>query len=89
MADDFDADIPALINDALSPLPDGAPPLPGADPAIRVFSRVVRMSQLTRAGADIFDSPAVKTLRLAGFTGGALALLHKLVELGLRLFGVL
>ncbi|WP_246139388.1 hypothetical protein [Falsiphaeobacter marinintestinus] len=89
LAEDFAADIPALINDALLPLPDGAPRLPGADPAVRTFNRVSKMALLFKKGAEVFDSPQVKTLRLVGLAGGGAVFFGKLVELGLRMFGVL
>ena len=104
LAEDFEQDIPELINDARLPLPDGAPPLPGADAATRVFSRVSNMAllqeqygKLTRKGAEWFDSDTRKTVQLAGLVGGgAIAAgvnfgpkLLELVQIGLRLLGVL
>lgn len=104
LAEDFARDIPELINDAVTPLPDGAPPLPGADAATRVFSRVSKMAllqdqygKLTRKGAELFDSDTRKTLQLAGMVGGgaitaAVAIgpkLFELVQIGLRVLGVL
>lgn len=100
LAEDFEQDIPELINDALLPLPDGVPPLPGADVATRVFSRVSKMAlvwekyeKAKRAGAEAWDSDLVKTLRLAGFAIGGVtgvsAVLYGLVQIGLRLLGVL
>jgi hypothetical protein len=44
LAEEWRADIPALINDAIGPVPDTAPRLPGADTATRVGSRVAKMS---------------------------------------------
>lgn len=90
MQEDFKQDIPRLINDAMLPLPSGAPPLPGVEEATRVFSRVARIQPVyqstTEKGAATFDSKPVKTLRL-----GLLAsqLIDALVLLGLRIFGVL
>lgn len=100
LADDFEADIPELINDALLPLPDGAPPLPGADVTTRVFSRVSKMALLVQNGKDLvkkgaqaFDSDIAKSVRLAGLvisaTGGAVGILYSLVQIGLRILGVL
>ncbi|EBA07110.1 hypothetical protein [Sagittula stellata] len=90
MKEDFERDIPKLINDALTPLPNGAPPLPGMDEATRIFSRVaktrVRISDIPETGARIFDSKGFKTVRL-GMTVSRL--LSALVTLGLQLFGVL
>ncbi|UWQ47616.1 hypothetical protein K3719_05305 [Leisingera aquaemixtae] len=104
LAVDFARDIPELINDARLPLPEGAPSLPGADAATRVFSRVSKMAllqeqygKLTRKGAEWFDSDTRKTVQLAGLVGGgAIAAwvnfgpkLLELVQIGLRLLGVL
>ncbi|MCE8553738.1 hypothetical protein KBY29_05410 [Ruegeria pomeroyi] len=100
MAEDFAEDIPALVNDALLPLPSGAPPLPGADAAIRVFGRVSRMAmlrddanKLTRKGAKTFDSDLVKTVRLADLatklSDGIWGLLYAIIQIGLRIFGAL
>ena len=64
MAEDFAQDIPELINDALTPLPSGAPPLPGADASTRVFNRVSKMrllkDEVSAKGASIFDSKEFK-----------------------------
>lgn len=89
LADDFATDIPVLINDALLPLSDGAPRLPGADPGVRVFNRVSKMALLYEKGAEAFDSPQIKTIRLVGLAGGVGAFLAQLVRLGLKLFGVI
>ncbi|WP_422048639.1 hypothetical protein [Shimia sp.] len=100
MAEDFAEDIPELINDAVLPLPSGAPRLPGADASTRIFSRVSKMALLSektkaglKKGAEAFDSDLVKTIQLAGVTiglgAGAVGFLYKLVEIGLRVFGVL
>ncbi|SLN42885.1 hypothetical protein PSJ8397_02182 [Pseudooctadecabacter jejudonensis] len=89
LQEDFADDIPQLINDATLPLPTGAPPLPGADEATRIFSRVSRMKliydDLTEKGATVFDSKGFKTARL-GLTIGAM--LSALVSLGLLIIGV-
>ncbi|UWQ34965.1 hypothetical protein K3555_06020 [Leisingera sp. M527] len=100
LAGDFEQDIPELINDALLPLPGGAPPLPGADAATRVFSRAARMALLsdaakglTKKGAKAFDSDLSKSIRLAGLAisvvGGVGGVLYAVVRIGLRVFGVL
>ncbi|WP_167687363.1 hypothetical protein [Pseudooceanicola sp. HF7] len=111
MADDFARDIPQLINDATTPLPSSAPPLPGVDESMRIFHRTSRMkvllndesdkgeailgksnAALTEAlarSAKTFDSPAVKTIRLAYLAKDTAVLLWKIVEIGLKLFGVL
>ncbi|MEC8196530.1 MAG: hypothetical protein VX228_09470, partial [Pseudomonadota bacterium] len=100
LAKDFADDIPELINDAVLPLPSGAPPLPGADVSTRIFSRVSKMALLAEKvekglakGAQPFDSDLAKTIRLAGMgigvAGGVAAFLYNLVQIGLRLFGVI
>ncbi|WP_260100847.1 hypothetical protein [Phaeobacter inhibens] len=104
LAEDFAQDIPELINDATLPLANGAPSLPGADAATRVFSRVSKMALLkdqydtfTRKGAEWFDSDTRKTVQLAGLVGGGVIAigvkfgpkLLELVQIGLRLLGVL
>ncbi|WP_260093340.1 hypothetical protein [Phaeobacter inhibens] len=104
LAEEFAQDIPELINDATLPLANGAPPLPGADAATRVFSRVSKMTLLkdqydtfTRKGAEWFDSDTRKTVQLAGLVGGGVIAigvkfgpkLLELVQIGLRLLGVL
>ncbi|WP_226892534.1 hypothetical protein [Phycobacter azelaicus] len=100
MAEDFAEDIPELINDAVLPLPTGAPVLPGADATTRIFSRVSKMAllvdnakKLAKTGAQTFDSDLVKTIRLGGLTvttlGGVSAILYNLVQIGLRILGVL
>jgi hypothetical protein len=44
LAEEWRADIPALINDAVGPVKKNAPMLPGADAATRVGSRAAKMS---------------------------------------------
>ncbi|MEP2717712.1 hypothetical protein [Pseudophaeobacter sp.] len=100
LAGDFETDIPELINDALLPLPDAAPPLPGADVTTRIFSRVSKMAlliqngkDLAQKGAEAFDSDVVKSIRLAGLAisvmGGIGGILFALVKVGLNILGVL
>ncbi|WP_254054816.1 hypothetical protein [Pseudophaeobacter sp. EL27] len=100
LADDFGTDIPELINDTLLPLPDGAPPLPGADTTTRIFSRISKMALLIQNGKDLaqkgaktFDSGIVKSVRLAGLaisvTGGIGGIVFALVKVGLKILGVL
>ncbi|SCZ53280.1 hypothetical protein SAMN04488118_102115 [Epibacterium ulvae] len=93
LADDFAADISELLNDAITPPSNGAPALPGADVSTRIFSRASKMALLVdqiqaleAKGADVFDSNRAKSLRLASGIG---AFLYSLVQIGLRLFGVL
>lgn len=90
LADDWETDIPQLINDATLPLPSGAPPLPGADEATRIFSRAAKIKLsydgLVSKGAEAFDSKTVKTVRLGLTFGG---ILSALIGMGLRLFGLI
>ncbi|MFK7868469.1 MAG: hypothetical protein AB8B58_04430 [Roseobacter sp.] len=93
LAEDFNEDIPALINDNLLPLPTGAPGLPAADPATRVFNRVSKMSlileDLKARGAEAFDSPGNKTVRLVAQYGAFSAILWEVLKIGLRAIGVI
>ena len=89
LADDFAQDIPELINDARLPLPDGAPLLPGADAATRIFSRSSKMAPLWEKLNAAHDGKVhrIATMGLAAYAVSEL--LVKLVSLGLRLLGVL
>ena len=89
LAEDFEQDIPELINDALRPLPDGAPPLPGAGAATRVFSRVSKMALVWERGEALHDSKEGKTARMIVFGVNVGEMLYGLVQIGLRLLGVL
>ncbi|MGJ8596715.1 hypothetical protein [Sulfitobacter sp.] len=53
LTDDWENDIPALINTSVGPLPSGAPALPGADEATRIFSRAAKISILLRTSEVI------------------------------------
>ncbi len=90
MADDFAADIPELVNDALWPLPDGAPRLPAAGPAVRVFGRVSRMQLSIKKYPEILTkiekSPSYRSLKITKDVAWALGIV---IALGLRVFGVL
>ncbi|WP_291732541.1 hypothetical protein [Leisingera sp. F5] len=89
LAEDFEQDIPELINDALLPLPNGAPKLPGADAATRIFSRSSKMAPLWEKLNAAHDGKVhrIATMGLAAYAVSEL--LVKLVSLGLRLLGVL
>ncbi|WP_424944765.1 hypothetical protein [Aliiroseovarius crassostreae] len=90
LAEDWAHDIPQLINDAVTPLPSGAPPLPGAEEATRIFSRTAKMKlsydAIVSKGASAFDSKTMKTVRLGLTLGGVLT---ALVSMGLRVFGLI
>ncbi len=93
MAEDFAEDIPQLINDALLPLPNGAPPLPAMDPAVRVFGRVSRMAMMMQKSGEIVEtihnSKGYKALGIVARGVKITAYLYFLVSIGLRLFGIL
>lgn len=44
LAEEWQLDIRELINDAVGPVPNHAPPLPAADAATRIFSRAAKIS---------------------------------------------
>ncbi|WP_127115888.1 hypothetical protein [Shimia sediminis] len=81
LADDWQYDIPQLINDATTPLPSGASPLPGADETTRIFSRAAKMSLLMKSAKIVHaidNGAAYKATAIA-------LLLKELVTLGLKL----
>ncbi len=82
LADDWDHDIPTLINDATGPLPSGAPALPGADEATRIFSRVAKISILIRTTKAIKSHPLYES-------GEVLLTLKDLILLGATIFALL
>ncbi len=93
MAEDFAEDIPQLINDALLPLPNGAPPLPAVDPAVRMFGRVSRMAMMMQKSGEIVEaihnSRGYKALGIVARGVKITTYLSLLVSIGLRLFGIL
>lgn len=89
MQEDFADDVPELINDAIGPVPRTAPPLPGVT---RTFGRAAEMrKQLTVKGRleKIVASPAFLAATVITTTAGLFGVISKLVEIGLRVFGVL
>jgi hypothetical protein len=77
LADDWEHDIPALINTSMGPLPSGAPALPGADEATRIFSRVAKISILLQTSEVIHaidNSAPYKAAGIAVTVGGLVAL---------------
>lgn len=64
----------------------GAPALPGE---VRLFSRVAKMARLAEGIRRIDNSAAYKGARIVTTAASASALLYTLVQIGLRLFGVL
>ncbi len=89
LAKDFTDDIPELINDAMLPLRSGAPQLPGADASTRIFSRVSKMALLCEKGAKTLDSKEIKTVRLGHLVYTIGEFLFAIVQMGLRLLGVI
>ncbi len=82
LAEDWQHDIPQLINDATLPMPTGAPPLPGADETTRVFSRVAKISLLIRSTKAIKSHPLYES-------GEVLLTLTSLIGLGATIFALL
>jgi len=93
MAEDFAEDIPQLINDALLPLPNGAPPLPAVDPAVRMFGRVSRMAMMMQKSGEVVEqvekSKSFRALKIVKMGVSFYGWLSSLVSIGLRLFGIL
>ncbi|WP_139279239.1 hypothetical protein [Roseovarius marisflavi] len=82
LAEEWQHDIPQLINDATLPLPSGAPPLPGADEATRIFSRVAKIALHLKAAEVVH-----RIDQGAAYKATAIALmLRELVKLGFGLF---
>ena len=89
LARDFAEDIPSLINDSLLPVPEISPSLPGADAATRLFSRASNMALLLEKASEWHDSKTAMVVRL-GMQGVSVSgFLYRLVQLGLKLLGVL
>ncbi len=82
LADQFREDIPELVNDAIGPVPDWAPKLPGADPATRIFGRVSRMSIILRSSTEALDAVAA---RLGMTRGEVIGIFVSLAGLGISL----
>lgn len=81
LADDWQHDIRQLINDATTPLPSGAPPLPGADETTRIFSRAAKISLLMKSSEIVH-----KIDGSAGYKAARIVLtISGLVTLGLML----
>ena len=89
LARDFAEDIPSLINDSLLPVPDGAPALPGADAATRLFSRASKMVLIRDKLAEWHDSKTGKAVTLGMLGVSVSGVLYAVVQLGLKLLGVI
>jgi len=89
IADDFKQDIPALINTSVGPSGDYAPPLPAVT---RTFGRITRISQEMEQ-EDTFErirkTKAFARAEVIVVGGSFITLMNELVQIGLRLFGVL
>lgn len=82
LAEEWKQDIPQLINDATTPLPSGAPSLPGAEEATRIFNRAAKISLLLKSKDIIHSidgSAGYKAARI-------LTTVTALVSLGLMIF---
>jgi len=82
LAEEWRQDIPALINDAIGPVPDTAPRLPGADEATRIFSRAAKIGVLLRI-KTVIDRVSESTPYKAATILGTIA---TLVSAGIALF---
>lgn len=85
LAEEWEQDIPALVNDAIGPLPDSAPRLPGADEATRVFSRAAKIAvwlRMVKVINAIDGSAGYKAGRILTTVGA-------LVGIGLKVLGIL
>ncbi len=89
LEEDFAGDIPQLLNSSVGPLPTGAPALPGVDASMRVFSRVSRIKLLLSKVHEMHDGKVHRIGTMALTTAGVGTLLYKLVQVGLRVLGVL
>lgn len=85
LSDEWEHDIPSLINTSVGPLPSGAPALLGADEATRIFSRAAKISLVMRSGDVIEAIDRSATYKSAGIV----ATLSTLVALGLELFALI
>lgn len=78
LAEEWDQDIPALINDAIGPVSGTAPRLPGADEATRIFSRVSKIAILWRKTPEIVkrikSSPGYAAAEIVLTVSGIIAL---------------
>jgi hypothetical protein len=80
------------IHHRLLTLPSGAPRLPGADASARVFGRVAKMTLIARTGAAIHQTDghaAIKSIKIGKAVCDFGGFLTWLVNLGLKIFGVL
>jgi hypothetical protein len=75
--------VPPVFNDAIGPVPNTAPRLPGADAATRVFSRAAKMSNLLKLAEIVHridGSAGYKALRIV-------ATVASIVLIGIALIG--
>lgn len=86
LAEEWGQDIPALVNDALGPVPTSAPRLPGADEATRIFGRAARMAVLLQKSSDLIH----KIDGSAGYKAARIATtISALVGLGIAAFSIM
>jgi hypothetical protein len=80
---------PPLYNDAIYPVPARPADAKPLMAEYRAFSRISKIAQLQDAIDAATASRAMRVVNATASLGGVGALLYKLVEIGLRLFGVL
>jgi hypothetical protein len=89
LQEDFAQDIPQLLNTSTGPLPNGAPPLPSVDASLRTFTRVSRIKLLIDKIGDWHDGKTHKAATMLLGATGIGKLLYELIQIGLKVLGVL
>ncbi|SMX29394.1 hypothetical protein TRP8649_03528 [Pelagimonas phthalicica] len=88
LEEDFAEDIPQLLNTSVGPLPTGSPALPGVDASMRVFSRAAKIMSMEDKIDKMHDGKAHRSATMANTVWGLGGMLYKILQIGLRLFGV-
>jgi len=84
LREQFESDFKRLINDAIGPLPEGAPPLPAPDPAMRMANRIAKVSLMVRldeAVKKLKKNPLYNAGEVATQTAALVALFYKVFTL--------
>ncbi len=93
LRDDFARDLKELMKNATNPPVGRVPPLSGVDESYRLYGRVAKMEPIyQRIGKQLeeaLQNEVVKGVAINITTAEVLLILQKLVELGLRLLGVI
>jgi hypothetical protein len=89
LQEDFAQDIPQLLNTSAGPLPSGAPLLPGVDASLRTFTRVSRIKLLIDKIGDWHEGKTHKAATMLLGATGIGKLLYELIQIGLKVLGVL